>query len=307
MPIYAYRCDACGHAKDVLQKMSDPALTVCPACGASSFRKQLTAAGFQLKGSGWYATDFKGGAGAREACRRAGREAGGRRCPPRAAATPSLRARPRRQRPPARRAAARRVAAVRRAPAIEPPTEGSPLKKYLIAGLLVWLPLAITIWVLHAVLGLLDGVFGWLLSASQAVLPAGGRRADRGAAPGARAGRDRDGARPAAHRRVRRQHGRPVVAASGRDGCSTASRSSSRSTARSSRCRTRCSRAAATPSARRCWCSTRAPGAWTIAFVTGRPGGEAAHAPAGRLPQRLRADHAEPDVGLLPDGAAQPT
>lgn len=61
MPIYAYRCDACGHAKDVLQKLSDPVLAVCPACGADSFRKQLTAAGFQLKGSGWYVTDFKGG------------------------------------------------------------------------------------------------------------------------------------------------------------------------------------------------------------------------------------------------------
>jgi len=61
MPIYAYRCAACGHAKDVLQKISDPVLTDCPACGAASFQKQLTAAGFQLKGSGWYATDFKGG------------------------------------------------------------------------------------------------------------------------------------------------------------------------------------------------------------------------------------------------------
>ncbi|HSW09107.1 FmdB family zinc ribbon protein [Aquabacterium sp.] len=60
MPIYAYRCAACGHAKDVLQKLSDPLLTTCPACGAESFSKQLTAAGFQLKGSGWYATDFKG-------------------------------------------------------------------------------------------------------------------------------------------------------------------------------------------------------------------------------------------------------
>jgi putative FmdB family regulatory protein len=61
MPIYAYRCASCGHAKDVLQKFSDPLLTSCPACGAESFRKQLTAAGFQLKGSGWYVTDFKGG------------------------------------------------------------------------------------------------------------------------------------------------------------------------------------------------------------------------------------------------------
>jgi len=61
MPIYAYRCDTCGFAKDVLQKVSDPLLTACPSCGAETFRKQVTAAGFQLKGSGWYATDFKGG------------------------------------------------------------------------------------------------------------------------------------------------------------------------------------------------------------------------------------------------------
>ncbi len=61
MPIYAYRCSTCGHAKDVLQKMSDPLLSVCPACGASTFVKQVTAAGFQLKGSGWYVTDFRGG------------------------------------------------------------------------------------------------------------------------------------------------------------------------------------------------------------------------------------------------------
>jgi len=61
MPIYAYRCASCGHSRDVLQKMSDPVLTTCPACGAEQFQKQVTAAGFQLKGSGWYATDFKGG------------------------------------------------------------------------------------------------------------------------------------------------------------------------------------------------------------------------------------------------------
>jgi len=61
MPIYAYRCDECGFAKDVLQKISDPVLTVCPTCGKSSFKKQVTAAGFQLKGTGWYVTDFRGG------------------------------------------------------------------------------------------------------------------------------------------------------------------------------------------------------------------------------------------------------
>ena len=64
MPIYSYKCASCGHAKDVLQKISDAPLTVCPSCGAESFNKQLTAAGFQLKGSGWYATDFMGGAAA---------------------------------------------------------------------------------------------------------------------------------------------------------------------------------------------------------------------------------------------------
>jgi putative FmdB family regulatory protein len=61
MPIYAYKCESCGHSKDVLQKISDPLLTVCPACGAASFVKQVTAAGFQLKGSGWYVTDFRDG------------------------------------------------------------------------------------------------------------------------------------------------------------------------------------------------------------------------------------------------------
>jgi putative FmdB family regulatory protein len=63
MPIYAYRCDACGFAKDVLQKVSDPVLTDCPSCSKSTFKKQLTAAGFQLKGTGWYVTDFRNGAG----------------------------------------------------------------------------------------------------------------------------------------------------------------------------------------------------------------------------------------------------
>lgn len=59
MPIYAYRCEACGHAKDVIQKFSDAPLTTCPECGADAFRKQLTAPAFQLKGSGWYVTDFR--------------------------------------------------------------------------------------------------------------------------------------------------------------------------------------------------------------------------------------------------------
>ncbi|MFM0673734.1 FmdB family zinc ribbon protein [Paraburkholderia sediminicola] len=63
MPIYAYRCESCGFGKDVLQKISDPQLTQCPECGKDTFRKQVTAAGFQLKGSGWYVTDFRGGNG----------------------------------------------------------------------------------------------------------------------------------------------------------------------------------------------------------------------------------------------------
>jgi putative FmdB family regulatory protein len=59
MPIYAYRCDSCGHTADVLQKMSEAPLTVCPSCGSETFNKQLTAPAFQLKGSGWYVTDFR--------------------------------------------------------------------------------------------------------------------------------------------------------------------------------------------------------------------------------------------------------
>lgn len=61
MPIYAYRCESCGFEKDHLQKLNDSPLSTCPECGTESYAKQLTAAGIQLKGSGWYATDFKGG------------------------------------------------------------------------------------------------------------------------------------------------------------------------------------------------------------------------------------------------------
>ena len=67
MPIYAYKCSSCGFAKDSLQKMSDAPLTVCPNCGKSTFEKQVTAAGFQLKGSGWYVTDFREGGGKKPA------------------------------------------------------------------------------------------------------------------------------------------------------------------------------------------------------------------------------------------------
>jgi len=77
MPIYAYRCASCGLEKEHLQKMSDAPLTVCPSCGAASYAKQLTAAGFQLKGSGWYATDFKGGSSAPAKAKSDGDSAGG--------------------------------------------------------------------------------------------------------------------------------------------------------------------------------------------------------------------------------------
>lgn len=59
MPIYAYKCGSCGHQQDILQKISEDPLTVCPQCNEASFAKQVTAAGFQLKGSGWYVTDFR--------------------------------------------------------------------------------------------------------------------------------------------------------------------------------------------------------------------------------------------------------
>ncbi len=61
MPIYEYRCSSCGAQKDVMQKLSDAPLTVCPECSKETFAKQLSAAGFQLKGNGYYATDFKNG------------------------------------------------------------------------------------------------------------------------------------------------------------------------------------------------------------------------------------------------------
>lgn len=59
MPIYEYRCETCGHQEEFLQKLSEPPLTECPVCRKKSFNKLLSAAGFHLKGSGWYATDFK--------------------------------------------------------------------------------------------------------------------------------------------------------------------------------------------------------------------------------------------------------
>ena len=77
MPIYAYKCESCGFAKDVLQKISDAPLTQCPSCAQPAFRKQVTAAGFQLKGSGWYVTDFRGGSSTGAAAPSGTSDAGG--------------------------------------------------------------------------------------------------------------------------------------------------------------------------------------------------------------------------------------
>ncbi|QDH38898.1 zinc ribbon domain-containing protein [Burkholderia pseudomallei] len=89
MPIYAYRCEACGYAKDVLQKMSDAPLSQCPECGKDAFRKQVTAAGFQLKGSGWYVTDFRGGSSGSSAPAADGEKAGGEKAGGETAAAPA--------------------------------------------------------------------------------------------------------------------------------------------------------------------------------------------------------------------------
>ena len=93
MPIYAYKCESCGFAKDVLQKMSDAPLEICPSCAQPSFKKQLTAAGFQLKGSGWYATDFKGGPSAGSASPAAS-EVGAAAASPKAEPAPAAAAAP---------------------------------------------------------------------------------------------------------------------------------------------------------------------------------------------------------------------
>jgi putative FmdB family regulatory protein len=71
VPIYEYRCSSCGFQKEYLQKVSDPLLSVCPECSKETFGKMLTAAGFHLKGGGWYATDFKN-SGAKPAPKTAG-------------------------------------------------------------------------------------------------------------------------------------------------------------------------------------------------------------------------------------------
>ena len=179
------------------------------------------------------------------------------------------------------------------------------VKKYLIAGLLVWLPLAVTIWVLQAVLGLLDGVFVWLLERLAGRAARGQPRLHRDAAAGSPASAcivmllgllltgvfatnvAGQWALRQGHRLLNRI---PIVKSiySSVQQVSDTLFSSSGNAFREA-----------------VLVQYPRDGSWTIAFVTGKPGGEAAHAPAGRLPQRLRADDAEPDLGLFPDAAAR--
>lgn len=82
MPIYEYQCQTCGHTLEALQKMADAPLTECPACHTPTLKKLISAAGFHLKGSGWYASDFKGGkAAAAETASTASHSCGGGACP----------------------------------------------------------------------------------------------------------------------------------------------------------------------------------------------------------------------------------
>ena len=317
MPIYAYRCSNCGHAQDVLQKMSDPLLTVCPVCGQSTYVKQVTAAGFQLKGSGWYVTDFRGGDSTGKPATEAGGDAGkggdaptpekkSRRRPTskggdgkggdcdaaRATVRPRRRLLRRRPHPhpgprrhlprraphrPLRTAAFRQERQLTRRPTLA-------VKKYLLAGLLVWLPLAVTIWVLQAVLGLAQRR---LRLAPQQLAGGAARRqplVHRDAAADSRPGRDRAADRPAASPTC----WPPTWPASGPSaratGCSTGSRSSSRSTARCSRCPTRLFSSSGNAFREAVLVQYPREGTWTIAFVTGKPGGEAAnHLPGDYL------------------------
>ena len=141
MPIYEYRCAACGHQEEHLQKVREPPLTVCPACGKPTFSKQLSAAGFQLKGSGWYATDFKGG-GKKPAEKKADRRPRPKSREPKTESKPKRSPRPRpnprptslsrtHEHPPARRVPGLFISA-----AVKKHFLSGALKKYFITGLL---------------------------------------------------------------------------------------------------------------------------------------------------------------------------
>ena len=168
MPIYEYRCSNCGHELEALQKLADAPLVVCPSCNAQSLVKLVSASAFQLKGSGWYATDFKGGAkpAAKPDERREARRR--RRRPNRSPEVEDRIDEPKRRPSEARsedRNEARQEDRVRHALAAEPAAplprrarrhRPSAMKRYIIAGLLVWVPLGITIWVLSALVSTLD-------------------------------------------------------------------------------------------------------------------------------------------------------
>ena len=156
MPIYAYKCSACGFAKDALQKMSDAPLTVCPACGASAFEKQVTAAGFQLKGSGWYVTDFREGSGKKaEAATAAPAASNGDAAAPARLPSPRKLPAPHPPRPPALRQP-------RPPPRAPETTPMLALRKWLFSGLLVIVPLFITLAVLKWIIDTLDQTL-WVL------------------------------------------------------------------------------------------------------------------------------------------------
>ena len=157
MPIYEYRCKECQHEVEALQKLSDPPLVTCPACGKPALQKLVSAAGFQLKGSGWYVTDFRGGAGG---AKKAEKEAGKADAP--AADVGEERNEDRsEERTKSESTTKSEPAAPAASTTSTTPVElvgklASPMKRYLVAGLLVWVPLGITLWVLHFLVTTLD-------------------------------------------------------------------------------------------------------------------------------------------------------
>ena len=279
MPIYEYRCSSCGHELEALQKFSDAPLVTCPSCsaddaGQAGVRRRLPVEGqrlvrHRLQGRRRQARPAK------DRRRRRGRGRDRRRMPP-----PRRDSKSESKRESAKSETEDRSEAEERAPRRPPPPRPAPrlpprsaarqrvraatMKRYLIAGLLVWVPLGITIWVLQ--------------------LPRDDARPD--AAARARSAASR-GARRLSHSRPRRRCCRfvillvtGVVAANFfgaapdpavGERCSAAFPSSSRSIRRSSRSATPCSPTRAPRFARRCWSSFRVPGCWTIAFLTGAP------------------------------------
>ena len=164
MPIYEYKCSACQHEMESLQKFSDAPLVKCPACGKDALTKLVSAAGFQLKGSGWYQTDFRGG-GAKPAVKpdalkgESGKDAARPMAPRPERPRPPKASRPNRsprQRPRVDARASRRHVHRRRLNGAANHEASATMKRYLIAGLLVWVPLGITLYVLHFLVTTLD-------------------------------------------------------------------------------------------------------------------------------------------------------